>query len=104
MSLRNECNQPQGLATLFVHISVTDYIPDAFAGARSLLRYSRPTAAFFRACEMYLLLKNGLLIQNVHSFLADSCLFVKFLFALPHHYAARARNDISFFLFFIEQQ
>jgi len=33
VSLRNECNQPQGLATLFVHIRVTDYIPDAFAGA-----------------------------------------------------------------------
>ena len=32
VSLRNECNQPQGLATLFVHIRVTDYIPDAFAG------------------------------------------------------------------------
>lgn len=34
ISLRNECNQPQGVATLFVHIRVTDYIPDAFAGAR----------------------------------------------------------------------
>jgi phosphatidylinositol phospholipase C beta len=31
ISLRNECNQPQGIATLFVHIRVTDYIPDAFA-------------------------------------------------------------------------
>jgi hypothetical protein len=32
ISLRNECNQPQGVGTLFVHIRVTDYIPDAFAG------------------------------------------------------------------------
>ena len=32
IGLRNECNQPQGAATLFVHISVKDYIPDAFAG------------------------------------------------------------------------
>ena len=35
VSLRNECNQPQGLATLFVHIRVTDYIPDAFAGTHN---------------------------------------------------------------------
>ena len=32
VSLRNELNQPQGLATLFVHIKVKDYIIDAFAG------------------------------------------------------------------------
>ena len=32
IGLRNECNQPQGVATLFVRISVKDYIPDAFAG------------------------------------------------------------------------
>lgn len=31
IGLRNESNQPQGAATLFVHISVRDYIPDAFA-------------------------------------------------------------------------
>jgi hypothetical protein len=30
--LRNELNQPQGLATLFIHIKVKDYIIDAFAG------------------------------------------------------------------------
>ena len=30
--LRNELNQPQGMATLFVFISVGDYIHDAFAG------------------------------------------------------------------------
>ncbi|XP_074644309.1 1-phosphatidylinositol 4,5-bisphosphate phosphodiesterase beta-1-like isoform X2 [Tubulanus polymorphus] len=29
--IRNESNQPNGLATLFVHISVKDYVPDAFA-------------------------------------------------------------------------
>ena len=32
ISLRNELNQPQGLATIFVHLSVRDYVPDAFAG------------------------------------------------------------------------
>lgn len=30
--LRNECNQPLLLPSLFVHISVKDYVPDAFAG------------------------------------------------------------------------
>ncbi|KAK2155136.1 hypothetical protein NP493_2104g00001 [Ridgeia piscesae] len=29
--LRNELNQPQNLATLFVHVKVGDYVPDAFA-------------------------------------------------------------------------
>ena len=30
--MRNELNQPQNLATLFVHIKVKDYVPDSFAG------------------------------------------------------------------------
>lgn len=30
--LRNELNQPQNLATLFVHLSVRDYVSDALAG------------------------------------------------------------------------
>ncbi len=30
--LRNEANMPLTLPTLFVHISVKDYVPDAFAG------------------------------------------------------------------------
>ena len=32
ISLRNELNQPQNLATVFVHLKVGDYVPDAFAG------------------------------------------------------------------------
>ena len=32
IGLRNELNQPLNLASLFVHISVKDYVPDAFAG------------------------------------------------------------------------
>jgi len=32
IGLRNEFNQPQGVATIFVHIQVKDYINDAFAG------------------------------------------------------------------------
>jgi len=32
IGLRSEFNQPQGVATLFVHIQVKDYIIDAFAG------------------------------------------------------------------------
>jgi len=32
IGLRNEFNLPQGVATLFVHIQVKDYIMDAFAG------------------------------------------------------------------------
>ena len=30
--LRNEVNQPLPLASLFVHIKIGDYVPDAFAG------------------------------------------------------------------------
>ena len=30
--MRNELNLPLNLATLFVHIKVGDYVPDAFAG------------------------------------------------------------------------
>ena len=32
IGLRNELNQPQNLSTLFVHVGVKDYVPDAFAG------------------------------------------------------------------------
>ena len=32
ISLRNELNQPQGVATLFVYIRAGDYVPDALAG------------------------------------------------------------------------
>jgi len=32
VGLRNLLNQPQGLATLFVHIKVKDYVMDKFAG------------------------------------------------------------------------
>jgi len=32
IGLRNEFNLPQGVATVFVHIQVKDYIMDAFAG------------------------------------------------------------------------
>jgi hypothetical protein len=35
--LRNELNLPQGIATLFVHIKVKDYIIDAFAGYKVFL-------------------------------------------------------------------
>lgn len=35
--LRNELNQPLPLATLFVHIKVGDFIPDAFAGIYCLI-------------------------------------------------------------------
>lgn len=30
--LRNECNQPILMPTLFVHLVVKDYVPDALAG------------------------------------------------------------------------
>ena len=50
VSLRNECNQPQGLATLFVHIRVTDYIPDAFAGIRTCFSH---VYIFFALVRMY---------------------------------------------------
>ena len=32
IGLRNELNQPLGNASLFVHICLKDYVPDAFAG------------------------------------------------------------------------
>ena len=33
IGLRSEFSQPQGVATVFVHIQVKDYIIDAFAGS-----------------------------------------------------------------------
>ncbi|XP_071081151.1 1-phosphatidylinositol 4,5-bisphosphate phosphodiesterase beta-1-like [Haliotis cracherodii] len=39
--LRNECNQPLPLQTLFVHLSVNDYVPDAFAGFADALSNPR---------------------------------------------------------------
>ena len=32
IGLRNELNQPQNMGTLFVHMTVKDYMPDSFAG------------------------------------------------------------------------
>ena len=40
IGLRNEFNQPQGVATIFVHIQVKDYINDAFAGNCFALYFS----------------------------------------------------------------
>ncbi|XP_064623811.1 1-phosphatidylinositol 4,5-bisphosphate phosphodiesterase beta-1-like isoform X2 [Lineus longissimus] len=42
ISLRNEANQPLPLATLFVHITVKDYVPDSFADFAAAL--SNPIA------------------------------------------------------------
>jgi len=58
VSLRNECNQPQGLATLFVHIRVTDYIPDAFAGTCSAWRSSMSSLYAVVLREIYVISTN----------------------------------------------
>ena len=56
IGLRSEFNQPQGVATLFVHIQVKDYIIDAFAGDFHLFYF----LGFRRACYEFLNLSSAL--------------------------------------------
>ena len=53
IGLRNELNQPQNLSTLFVHVGVKDYVPDAFAGKYCFweVKYLQPKLLFMNFCK-----------------------------------------------------
>ena len=52
ISLRNELNQPLGIATLFVYIRAGDYVPDALAGRIFFLNDGLRVILFLKLCRI----------------------------------------------------